>query len=74
MNEVQHFARFYIMSKMWLLMNYKFTFISRCLHFNMLFHALGVADFGGFLTVCRSRFEKIVPVFDFDTAVCEIQS
>lgn len=55
-------------------MNYKLAFISRWLHFNMLFHALGVADFGGFLTVCRSRFEKIVPVFDFDTAVCEIQS
>lgn len=74
MNEVQHFACFYIMSKMWLLMNYKFTFISRCLHFNMLFHALGVADFEEFLTVCRSRFEKLVPVFDFDTAMCEIQS
>lgn len=47
MNEVQLFACFYIMSKMWLLMNYKFTFISHWLHFNMLFHALGVADFWG---------------------------
>ena len=45
MNEVQHFARFYIMSKMWLLMNYKFTFISRWLHFNMLFPVTAVAVF-----------------------------